>query len=208
MIYTEKELCDLSSAVSQRVSQKRFCHILGVERCAERLAMALIPQQTNEVRAAVLLHDVSKELPLEYQFEILENSGFELTEEDRNTDGVIHSFTAPIVIARDFKEFATDDVLSAVLKHTVGDAEMSVFDKIIFISDYVEDTRRYESCVKVRNLLFNGFDDLSYSDKLIRLDEACIAAIDGTYEALKRSDSPVNSRMLKTRKSLESKKIP
>ena len=82
------------------------------------------------------------------------------------------------------------------------------FDKIIFISDYVEDTRRYESCVKVRNLLFNGFDDLSYSDKLIRLDEACIAAIDGTYEALKRSDSPVNSRMLKTRKSLESKKIP
>jgi predicted HD superfamily hydrolase involved in NAD metabolism len=208
LIYTEKELGDLSSEVSRRVTQKRFCHILGVEKCAERLAKVLIPQQISEVRAAALLHDVSKELPLEYQLDLLKNSGFEPTEEDIRTVGVIHSFTAPIVVARDFKKFATDDILSAVLKHTVGDEEMSIFDKIIFISDYVEDTRRYESCIMVRNLLFNGFDDLSYSDKLIRLNDACIAAIDSTYEALTSSNNVVNSRMLKTRKSLESKIIP
>jgi predicted HD superfamily hydrolase involved in NAD metabolism len=198
----------LSHAVGQRVSEKRFRHILGVERCAKRLADALIPERTDEIRAAALLHDVSKEIPIDEQFEMLANEGFDLTEEDKITVGVIHSFTAPIIISRDFSDYATDDILSATLKHTVGSQSMSIFDLIIFISDYAEDTRSYESCINVRNRLFDGFDALSYKDKIFRLKNACLEAIEGTCDAIRRSGGHVNSRMLKTKNSLQSKLIP
>ena len=208
MVFTDKQLSELKEKIKLRMSEKRFSHTLGVERCARTLAEALIPDRISEARAAALLHDVSKEIAREEQIKLLEDNKFELTNEDINTEGVIHSFTAPIVISRDFKMFATQDVLSSTLKHTVGDSEMSIFDKIIFISDYAEDTRRYESCIRVRELLFDGFDALSYADKLKRLDEACIAAIDGTCEALRKSGNHINSRMIGTRKSFESKKLP
>ena len=208
MIYSEQDLNELKELVEQRVSPKRFSHVLGVERCAARLASSLIPDSISEVRAAAILHDVSKQLPYAEQIDLLNEAGFELNDEDMLTEGVLHSFTAPIIIKRDFEKFSTDDILSATLKHTVGDEEMSIFDKIIFISDYAEDTRTYDSCIMVRDRLFEGFEVLPYSDKVKRLNEACLESIDGALEALKRLGSPINSRMYKTREMLLSQLIP
>ena len=134
MIYSEQDLNELKELVEQRISPKRFSHVLGVERCAARLASSLIPDSISEVRAAAILHDVSKQLPYAEQIDLLNEAGFELNDEDMLTEGVLHSFTAPIIIKRDFEKFSTDDILSATLKHTVGDEEMSIFDKIIFIN--------------------------------------------------------------------------
>ena len=77
------------------MSEKRFSHTLGVERCAERLGRLVLSERINELRAAALLHDISKEIPIDIQFEILEKNKFPLTDEDRTTVGVIRSFTAP-----------------------------------------------------------------------------------------------------------------
>ena len=198
----DKMLSDLRNSVSKIVSAKRFSHICGVERCAMRLGEAIIPERLAEVRAAALLHDISKELPHQEQLRLLAEDGFPLEAEDIETEGVLHSFTAPIVIARDFPEYATADILSATRNHTVGRENMSIFEKIIFVSDYAEDTRAYESCIRVRERLFEGFEALSLEEKIARLDEACINSIDGALSALKRMGCPINSRMYKTRESL------
>ena len=157
---TNEMLESLREEVSERVSKKRFSHILGVERCAAELASYILPEREAELRAAAILHDVTKELTYTEQINILENAKIFLTDEDRATEGVLHSFTAPVVIKRDFKAFATDDILVAVRNHTVGDEDMSTFEKIIFISDYAEDTRTYESCKTVRKMLFENIAEL------------------------------------------------
>jgi predicted HD superfamily hydrolase involved in NAD metabolism len=198
----EKMLDELRTAVSFEVSAKRFEHICGVERCARRLGEYIIPEQVNELRAAALLHDVSKELPLDEQIALLKQNGFELTEEDMATEGVLHSFTAPIVIRKKFPNFATDNILRATENHTVGRENMSVFEKIIFVSDYAEDTRKYPSCIAVRERMFLNFEELSLNDRLRRLDNACLESIDGALGALKRMGAPINSRMYKTKDSL------
>ena len=199
---TDEMLVSLRREVARRVSEKRFSHVLGVERCAARLASYILPEKETELRAAAILHDVTKELPYSEQIKMLEASGVYLTDEDRATEGILHSFTAPIIVSKDFDTFATDDVLAAVKNHTVGDENMSVFEKIIFISDYAEDTRTYESCVAVRKMLFENIEALSESERLNRLNQACLASIDGALEALKRCSRPINSRMYKTRNSL------
>ncbi len=202
MIFSDEMLQELREMVAARISEKRFSHILGVERCAKRLGDALLPSYTSELRAAAILHDVSKEFSYEEQLKLLEVCGTPPDEEDKSTPGVLHSFTAPCIIRRDFPAFATDNILSAVYNHTIGAEDMSVFDKIIFISDYIEDTRTYQSCVEVRNLLFEGFDSLSDKERKQRLDEACLASINGALEALLRDNRPINSKMYKTKNSL------
>ena len=79
---------------------------------------------------------------------------------------------------------------------------MSIFEKIIFISDYAEDTRKYESCIRVRDVLFDNIENLCDKDLKRRLDEVTLMSIDGTLEALERTGQPINSRMYLTKKSL------
>lgn len=199
---TEQMLDALRENLLERMGERRFAHTLGVERMAARLGEAILPSRVSELRAAALLHDVAKEIPLDEQLSLLAEDGYMLTEEDRETPGVIHSFTAPIIIRRDFPEFATKDVLLAVENHTVGTPDMSVFEKIIFISDYIEDTRTYESCINVRGELLSGFDSLSPAERLAALDGACLSSINGALSALERMNKPINSRMYKTKNSL------
>lgn len=202
MKYSSEILENLRTEVAARVSAKRFSHILGVERCAVSLGKLFLPDRVDDLSAAALLHDVTKEIPTDQQIEMLENSGFPLTDEDKMTPGVLHSFTAPLMIKRDFPEFATEDILLAVGNHTVGREKMSVFEKIIFISDYAEDTRPYESCKRVRSVLFDNIDDLAGDELMKRLDLAMLMSVNGALDALERMGHKINSRMYLTRKSL------
>lgn len=207
MNYTDDMLSALRDRVKARMSAKRFSHTVGVERMAERLGLLIIPEEVSELRAAALLHDIAKEIPLEEQILLLKKENFPLTDRDLRSPGVIHSFAGPIVVKRDFPDFSSDKILNAVLFHTVGDAQMSVFDKIIFVSDYTEDTRVYDSCIAVRELLLSGIDELNKSERLKRLDDVCIASIDGALMAIERAGRPVNLRMLETKKSILEKKL-
>lgn len=203
MVFTEESLVNLKEKVKTRMSEKRFSHTLGVERCAQKLGNLVLSDKTNELRAAAILHDISKEMPIEEQFRILEKNAFQMTEEDRATIGVIHSFTAPFVVAECFGDFATEDVLSSVFNHTLGCENMSTFDKIIFVSDYAEDTRKFASCIAVREFLFDKIEELNPVERMKRLDEAFLMALNGVLEALSRLGQPINSRIYITKKYLE-----
>ena len=56
-----------------------------------------------------------------------------------------------------------DDILNSILNHTIGKEAMTIYEKIIFISDYIEPNRVYESCIKVRKLAFESLDLAVYT---------------------------------------------
>lgn len=201
MKYSENELAALSADVSLRMSEKRYSHTLGVMRMTGRLAQFFPWTDPSELSAAALLHDVTKELPQAEQRAIMRRSGVSFTENDYATPSVFHSFTAPFVIARDFPAFATDNILSAVFKHTVGDAVMSTFDKIIFVSDYVEETRVYLSCTDMRNFLIMRLTTPGYPPERA-LDETLMRIIRLTEDNLSRRGITVNDRMIAMREAL------
>lgn len=203
MVYSGECLDSLRETVKNRLSEKRFLHTLGVERAAERLGKIFLPDNVSELRAAALLHDVAKEMPIDVQLDILKKAKFELNDDDMMSEGVVHSFTAPIVVKNDFPKFATENILSSVLNHTVGSEDMTVFDKIIFISDYIEDTRTYPSCVAVREMLYSSLQSTFESERIIALNQACLASINATFSSLEKRHLPINPRMEATKKSLE-----
>ena len=133
MQFSEYMIDKLRDRLSLELSPKRYEHTLGVERAAISLSAFFPEISRSELSVAALLHDVAKELPPDEQIRLAKAYLCELEEEDRSSPQVIHALAAPARILEEFSGFATPHVLSAVLKHTTGSEDMSVFDKIIFL---------------------------------------------------------------------------
>jgi len=197
----------LRESVSKRLSDYRFKHTLGVEKMAILLGEACLPDKIAELRAAALLHDIAKELDSDETLMAIEADCFSLTKEDRLSGAILHSFAAPYLIKRDYPQFATADVLSACRNHTVGKPYMSIFDQIIFISDFIEEGRLYESSKTVRDMILPSL-------KIGDVKKNCEVLFRAVYESLKLTESHLrstgrflNSRMLQTKKSFSGKQF-
>lgn len=205
MIFSEQDIATLREQVRPRMGERRYAHTLGVEQTACRLASLFPGLDESEMAAAALLHDITKELPETEQRRLLAEAGVSLTPEEDAAPAVFHSFTAPYVIRRDFPAYATETVLGAVRKHTAGAGDMSLFDKILFIADYTEQTRTYPKCVSTRNFLFSGIEALSPSGRERRLNGAIIRSVDYTLAALTERGAAINGSLFEMRAALNGK---
>ena len=169
MKFTDTQIDRLRTEVGKRLSQKRFSHTLGVENMASHIGLKVMPESVNELRAAALLHDISKEYSEAEYLALMKKYNIDLTEWEIDQPALWHSMTAAAVIKEKFPEYASDDVLSAVYNHTVGSEDMSIFDEIILLSDYIEEGRRYPACVGLR------LEFLSELDLAKDVDEAVLA---------------------------------
>lgn len=205
MTFSNEEIDYLRREIKKRLSEHRYLHTLGVARAAIKLSLFCLPEFASELEVAALLHDITKEYSVSEQLEIIEKEGIDIEREDLNTPAVLHSFTAPSAIKRDFEKFATERVLSAVCFHTMGSPLMSVFDEIIFLADYIEETRSYPSSVSVRDYVYKNMQPGLIDQNLKILHKACIMAIDFTAKHLEENKKSVNSKNILTRNALLSK---
>lgn len=197
---------DVFSALERKVmgymSPTRWQHTLGVADAATKIGEIILPEKLDVLRAAAILHDVAKELPYDEQYELIKEFGIQASDEDLSTRPALHSFAGAALIKRDFPDFATEEILSAVQKHTLGDLDMSLTDKVIFLSDYIEDGRRANSCKTVRKFVFDNLTvgNQELNDRII--NQAMVMALDYTADYLKSQNYPINSRSLDTKMSL------
>lgn len=198
----ERALDALREKVSESEGKKRFSHTLGVERAARTLGALLLPEKICELAAAALLHDITKEFSFEKQLKSCEEFGIILGRYDHMSPSVLHAMTGEGYIKKHFPEFADEEVLSAVRKHTTGDENMSVFDKIIFIADYIEDGRTYPECINVREMLLTGLENETAEARLSRLDAAVIAALDNTVRELLEKGKIISEKTFMARNSI------
>ena len=200
-------LSDLRATLEARISQKRFCHTLGVEREIERLGQIYLPDSIPSLRAAALLHDVTKELSAEEQIALCEMYGIPVTQIDRISPKTFHAKTACPVIVNEFPQFATEEILDAVRKHTTGASEMSVFAKLLYLADYIEDTRTFPDCVTLRNLFWDGVKCTDGSSEALidLLDRTLLISFDMTVACLIREKAAIAAETVEARNSLVEK---
>ena len=185
MKYSEKDIDLLRDLVGQRLSQKRFLHTIGVESMAVKIGEKCLPESIDLLRIAALLHDISKEYSEAEHFELLKKHNITISEYELSSPALWHSITAPLVVADDFPEFADRQVLSATRRHTVGSPDMGVLDEIILLADYIEEGRRYEACIDLREKFLAELcmaDDRS--EAVLALHRAVAASLDNTINEL------------------------
>ena len=202
MTFSTDAIERLATEVGRRISKKRFSHTVGVARMAELLSAYCLPEKREELICAAYLHDVTKELSLDEHKKLISEYGLPVTDEDMSTDAILHSFSAYCVVKRDFPDLATPDILSGVFNHTIGAPDMSVFDEIIFLSDYIEQTRSYESSVKLREYVLNNMKAENVLQNVDILHRACVIAIDNTVLHLINEKKAINTKNILTRNAL------
>ena len=202
MMFSETTLKKLREDVASLMSHKRYLHTLGVESMAVYLGECCGIADISELRAAALLHDVSKEFSLDVQLEFFSLDRITLEIDEQKSPKIWHSYTAPHVVKRDFPDFATDNVLSAVYNHTLGAPDMSLFDEIIFLADFIEEGREYPSCIATSNYVLNNMKSGQTEHNVNTLHKASLMEIDATLESLLSKNKSINSKTILTKESL------
>lgn len=183
--FSEEMLAILRQKMKNEMGEKRYNHTIEVEKMAIRIGEIYAKEQIPMLRAAALLHDVTKERTTQEHIEICERAGERVSVAERKSPKMFHARTGALVIPQRYPEFATEDLLRAVRWHTTGRANMSVEEKIIYLADYIDMSRTFEDCVKLRDYFFN-FDFAGSSDKerLEHLDNTLIMSYDLTISGL------------------------
>lgn len=175
---TEQMLGALRERIKPYLKERRYAHTLSVEGEAAYMARHLLPEREGSLRAASLLHDIAKKLSYEKQLNYIREFG--IMEADRTPVGdVAHAPAGAALVIRDFPEYAADaEIVSAVKYHATGHAEMTVFEAIVFLADYIEPTRPYESCRALREFFHSGIETAKTDEeKLSVLRESVMTSL-------------------------------
>ena len=196
----------LREKIEQRMSSYRLSHTLGVEQAARALAELYMPDSVDELCIAALLHDITKECSFEEHIEILKSNGVEVTEDDIRSPKTLHAKTAEFEAAVHFGEFINDRVRQALRYHTTGNKDMTLFDAIIYLADYIEDTRTFEDCVKLRSYFWSAEPkNMSQNDRERHLWKTILLSLDMTVADIEKSGGYVSGETLFAREAIAKK---
>jgi predicted HD superfamily hydrolase involved in NAD metabolism len=200
---TEEMLNDLRENVAKILSAKRMRHTLEVEKMVIRLAAMYQPEKTDLLRAAALLHDITKEYDDKVQLSILTKPGIEFSFKDHHASKTFHARTAALLIPELYPEFADDEIISAIRWHTTGRENMTLCEKLLYLSDYIDMSRDFEDCVKLRDMFFSAKpEEMNEEERLKHLDRVLLASYDINISALIRKNSVISVDTLNARNSL------
>ena len=198
---------ELYLKVSSQMSEYRFKHTAEVEKMAVRLGELYAPEKLHALRAAALLHDITKELPYDGQIAICEEKGIALSAAELNSPKTLHAITAAAVIGDRYPKFATEEIISAVRWHTTGKADMSICEKLIFLADYIDMSRTFEDCILVREYFFRARpEEMNREERAEHLRKTLILCFDLTLKSLIEEGAPISPNTVDARNYLVTEK--
>ena len=199
-IITEEMLSSLRDSLKSKMSGFRLAHTLGVEEMAARIGAIYCPEKLNILRAAALLHDITKELSPEAQAVIFERHGEEMSEDVKQSPATQHAITAALEIPERYPEFADGEVIGAVRYHTTGRAGMTLCEKIIYLSDYIDFTRTYSDCKALREMFWSASPEkMGAQERELHLDRVILTCLEMTVEDLIENSRHVSKETLEAR---------
>lgn len=142
-----------------RLSPKRFEHSYNVSVLAAELA-EIYGVDALKAQTAGLLHDCSKSMTDRQMTAYCKNKKIKapyLKEISAKAPHLLHSFIAADIAAKKFK-ISDPDMLNAIKNHTLGRENMSLLEKILFVSDAVSRDRKYAKAAVIRKLAKKNID--------------------------------------------------
>ena len=200
---TEDMLDALREELRGTMSEKRYRHTVEVERMVARLGELYAPTCLMQLRAAALLHDITKEFSLQTQLQILQKFGIITYYSDEISPKTLHARTAALLIPEQYPAFADPIVIEAVRWHTTGRAGMSICEKLVYLADYIDMSRTFSDCVALREM-FWGADPANMNDEAreAHLCTVLLSSYDRTILALLKEGALVSHETMLARNEL------
>ena len=147
----------LKSLIKTRMGEYRYIHSVNVSKKAVELAK-IYGGDTEKAMIAGMLHDITKETPVEEQLKIITEGGIILDDVEKSSSKLWHPISGSVYI-RDTVGITDSDIINAVRFHTTGRAGMSLLEKIIFVADFTGDERNYNGVEIMREKSLRSLEE-------------------------------------------------
>ena len=141
---------EMRAILEQKLTPSRYRHSLGVADTAAAMARRF-GMNEERARTAGLLHDCGRayetaELPLEAR-----RRGIPIGKIESAMPLLLHAYVGAYLI---YEVYGVNDaaIAQAVWRHTVGGANMTALDKIVYYADMIEPSRSYPEVEHLREL--------------------------------------------------------
>ena len=151
------DLKKIRKSMEKELDAKRYEHTLGVAYTAAALAMC---NDVDPVKAetAGLLHDCAKCFSDDKKISVCRKNNMEINSVESRNPYLLHA-KAGYCIAKTKFDIDDQDILNAILNHTTGRPGMSTLEKIIYVADYIEPSRKQASNLsEVRKMAFQNLN--------------------------------------------------
>lgn len=171
------------------LKDSRYNHVLRVtEEALELNKLLNFELDEKKVMLAALLHDCAKNNEEKYFEEF--KSKYNLKREEVFADIALAHAILGVYVAKEIYEVNDPEILNAIRWHTTGKEDMTLLEKLIFISDFTEPGRNFEDSILVRNKVLED------------LDKGILLCLDTTIEYLIKKRVIINIETLKARNYL------
>ena len=167
----------LTALLKARLSKKRFTHSVNVARASHMLAERWGADPARAYLAG-LLHDCCKELSFPEQEALMRSGPFPVSGTEWRCKPVWHGIAAAAYM---HAELGIEDaeVLSAARWHTVGHANMTRLEEIVYMADLISADRTYRDVDRFRKMAQND------------LDKALLCAFEYAIESVLKKGTPL-----------------
>ena len=115
----------------------------------------------------------------------------------------LHARTAAALIPEAYPDFNHETVISAVRWHTTGRAGMTLCERLLYLADYIDDSRLFPDCVRLRALFWReDVAAMTEEERLSHLNHILILSFDMTIRALINEGSIVSPDTIDARNAL------
>ena len=139
-----------------RLSEKRYTHSVNVADECRKLAQKY-GEDEEKAYFAGLVHDICKELPADELKKMAMESNLNMSEAEISTKALWHA-VAGAGFVRDSLMIEDEDIINAVRFHTIGRADMTLLEQIVYIGDLISADRNYKDVKKFRKLAYQDMD--------------------------------------------------
>ncbi|MDK1716703.1 bis(5'-nucleosyl)-tetraphosphatase (symmetrical) YqeK [Dellaglioa algida] len=146
---------ELVQILRDTLSEKRFQHVLNVEKSAIELAER---NNGDRERASIagLIHDYAKERSDETFITVIKQK--HLDPDLLNWGNAIWHGIVGAELIHDELGILDNEILTSIVKHTTGDVDMTLLDKIVYVADFIEESRTFPGAVEARKIATVNLD--------------------------------------------------
>lgn len=164
--------------------ETRYLHTIGVSDEAKALGKIFMPEMEEKLYLTGLLHDITKDFDKKAHLEMCKE--FNISVDPNIAAKLLHSKTGAAFARKIFgEEYVDEEVYGAILYHTTGRENMTLFEMLIYLADYIEKGRTFEDCVELRKYFYLNIENAkTYNDKLEVLRKSMILSFDMTIKCL------------------------
>ncbi len=143
-------LKDIEKIVKGTLSDKRFYHSVCVmNKCAELAKKYNIDVET--AKKVGLAHDIAKEMTTEEKLAYISANNIKVEDIEVNNPGLLHAIIGADIVKKQFG--FSEEMCNAIKYHSTAKEDMTLLEKIVYISDWCGDDRTFEEAKNIRNIL-------------------------------------------------------